>query len=138
MPIKPENRGRYPANWASEVRPRIQARAGDACEFCKVPNGAVGFRNHDGAFIPLPPEVTIGTVIKGVYRNKKIVKVFRIVCTTAHLEDERPENCEDDNLAFLCQYCHICYDAKRRKPGSKSNGEQQCPTNPQSPTSSTP
>src|SRR5690606_11581369 len=32
MPIRPENRDRYPANWATEIRPRILARAGNCCE----------------------------------------------------------------------------------------------------------
>jgi hypothetical protein len=31
MPIKPENRTRYPANW-SEIRAAILARAADCCE----------------------------------------------------------------------------------------------------------
>jgi hypothetical protein len=29
---------RYPANWFTEIRPRILARAGDQCERCGVPN----------------------------------------------------------------------------------------------------
>ena len=39
---------------------------------------------------------------------------IRVVCTTAHL-DHTPENCEDDNLKFLCQRCHNRYDIKHRK-----------------------
>lgn len=37
MPIKPENRHRYPADWPA-IRARILARAGNACEKCKAPN----------------------------------------------------------------------------------------------------
>lgn len=37
MPIKPENRGRYPADW-SEIRARILARSGHCCEQCRVAN----------------------------------------------------------------------------------------------------
>lgn len=40
MPIKPENRGRYPANW-KEIRAEILKRAGNKCEFCGVENYAV-------------------------------------------------------------------------------------------------
>lgn len=37
MPIKPENRHRYPKNWP-EIRERIRARSGNRCEWCGVPN----------------------------------------------------------------------------------------------------
>ncbi len=37
MPIKPENKARYPANW-KEIRAAILLRAHDCCEQCKVPN----------------------------------------------------------------------------------------------------
>ena len=88
MPIKPENRGRYPANWKSEIRPRILERAGDACEgspdypACRAENG----RAH--------PETG-----------------SRVVLTIAHL-DHTPENCADGNLRAWCQRCHLNYDRK--------------------------
>ena len=37
MPIKPENKLRYPANW-NEIRAAILERAGNCCEQCKVKN----------------------------------------------------------------------------------------------------
>jgi hypothetical protein len=37
MPIRPEDKNRYPKNWP-EIRERIKARAGDKCEWCGVPN----------------------------------------------------------------------------------------------------
>jgi 5-methylcytosine-specific restriction endonuclease McrA len=36
-PIRPENKGRYPANW-KEIRASILERAKHACEFCAIPN----------------------------------------------------------------------------------------------------
>jgi len=39
MPIKPENKGRYPADW-KRIRTAILERAGNCCEQCKVENGA--------------------------------------------------------------------------------------------------
>lgn len=36
----------------------------------------------------------------------------KIVLTVAHLHDPDPMNCEDDNLAALCQRCHTRLDAK--------------------------
>lgn len=96
MPIRPENRARYPANWRTEIRPAILARAGNRCEGspaypdCRVVNGEV----HP-------------------------VTGSRVVLTVAHL-DHTPENCAPGNLRAWCQRCHITYDApmkaaKRRK-----------------------
>ncbi len=41
MPIKPENRSRYPKNWLTEIRPSILKRAQNRCEFCGIPNYAI-------------------------------------------------------------------------------------------------
>lgn len=37
MPIKPENKKRYPANW-KEIRAAILKRACNRCEFCGIEN----------------------------------------------------------------------------------------------------
>ncbi len=37
MPIKPENKNRYPDNW-EEIRQRILKRAGNKCEICYIDN----------------------------------------------------------------------------------------------------
>jgi 5-methylcytosine-specific restriction endonuclease McrA len=37
MPIKPENKNRYPENW-KEIRQRILKRANNRCEFCGIEN----------------------------------------------------------------------------------------------------
>jgi len=88
MPIKPENRDRYPANWSTEVRPAILERARDRCEGspaypdCRARNGY--------------PHPVTGS---------------RVVLTIAHL-DHQPENCEPANLRAWCQRCHLTYDAE--------------------------
>jgi len=88
MPIRPENKSRYPANW-KEIRAAILQRANNRCEFC-------GVENHS-------------------YRlNEKTGKLARIVLTIAHL-DHTPENCDPSNLRALCQRCHNRYDAEHRK-----------------------
>lgn len=48
MPIKPENRGRYPTNW-KEIRAAILERADNKCEFCGIENYAV----RDGSRVVL-------------------------------------------------------------------------------------
>lgn len=40
MPIKPENKKRYPANW-KQIRADILKRAFNCCEFCGIPNHVV-------------------------------------------------------------------------------------------------
>ncbi len=46
MPIKAENRARYPAHWA-DLRRAILDRAGHRCEQCRVPNHAWRLANTD-------------------------------------------------------------------------------------------
>lgn len=82
MPIKPENKARYPKNW-KEIRARILARAKHVCEWpdCGAVNG-----------------------------NPNPVTGSKVVLTIAHL-DHTPENCDDSNLRAWCQRCHLRYDA---------------------------
>lgn len=97
MPIRPENKARYPKNW-KEIRAAILKRAGNHCEFCGVPNHVLR-RNGQG-------------------------KEVKIVLTIAHL-DHQPENCDPENLRALCQRCHNQYDASHRaetRRMTKSNG----------------
>lgn len=99
MPIRPENRSRYPAHW-SEIRAEILARAENACEGsprfpdCRAANGAA--HPHTGS---------------------------RVVLTIAHL-DHQPENCEPANLRAWCQRCHNTYDAPMRAAGRRNRTAQ--------------
>ena len=89
MPIRPENRPRYPKDWAA-IRAAILARAGNCCEGspaypdCRAENGR--------------PHPVTGSIV---------------VLTIAHL-DHTPENCEPTNLKAWCQRCHNKYDAPHR------------------------
>lgn len=95
MPIRAENRHRYPSDWKT-IRAAILARAGNRCEGsplwpdCRAENG-------------LPHPVT-GS---------------RVVLTIAHL-DHTPENCDPANLRAWCQRCHNAYDAAMRAAGRKA------------------
>jgi hypothetical protein len=117
MPIKPENKGRYPANW-KDIRASILARAKDCCEQCKVPNGeriargAGVFENtyqmNDATVRSADNGESYGKVRMSEYEVKNMVD---IVLTIAHL-DHVPENCAPENLKALCQRCHLRYDAQ--------------------------
>lgn len=89
MPIKPENRARYPKDW-KEISARIRfERAEGICEFCRE-------AEHG------KPHPITGSIV---------------VLTTAHL-DHTPEHCDDDNLAAMCQKCHLTYDALHHRINS--------------------
>lgn len=41
MPIKPENKNRYPKDWKTRIRPDILKRANNKCEFCGIENYSI-------------------------------------------------------------------------------------------------
>lgn len=119
MPIKPENRGRYPTDW-KQIRERILARAGHCCERCKAPNLTMiarGEGRHVGTYMTDDAEVIDADTgeILGRCRmsDYQLGHMVRVVLTIAHL-DHTPENCADDNLRAWCQRCHLAYDAEHR------------------------
>jgi len=85
MPIKPENRKRYPDDWKLRSYFVRFVRAGNMCEWC-------GARNYE-------PHPKTGS---------------KVVLTAAHVYDHRPEAASLLNLAALCQKCHNGHDAKMR------------------------
>lgn len=106
MPIRPENKALYPANWR-EISHRIRfERAGGRCEGCGVEN----YQPH--------PETG-----------------SRVVLTVAHL-DHDPRNCDgmdtggpmlpanESNLRAWCQRCHNSYDAANRRRGIRERANE--------------
>ena len=96
MPIRPENRARYPKDWP-EISRRIRFdRAGGQCEFeidgvrCEAKHGE--------------PHPDTGA---------------KVVLTVAHL-DHQPENNDEGNLKAACQRCHNRYDAPMRREGVRA------------------
>lgn len=97
MPIKPENKKLYPANWR-EISNRIRFdRAGGVCEWegCGAQHG-------------LPHPLT---------RSK-------VCLTVAHL-DHNPSNCAETNLKAYCQLHHLRYDAKHHAETSRETRKQK-------------
>jgi len=100
MPIKPENKGRYPKDWRT-ISLAIRDRAEWRCE-CE---GECGRGKHYGRC-----------------PNKQNEPAFdslkNVILTVSHL-DHQPENCDPSNLKAMCQACHLAYDkehhAKSRK-----------------------
>lgn len=96
MPIKPENRDRYPKDW-KQIVARIRERSGNRCEGspahpdCRAENGK--------------PHPVTGSIV---------------VLTTAHL-NHTPEDCRLENLKHWCQRCHLRYDLHRHKANAYAN-----------------
>lgn len=109
MPIRPENRSRYPKNWDEISRGIKFVRAEGRCE-CR---GECG-RPHDHLFygrcINLHGRPAHGTG-------------SRVVLTTAHL-DHQPENCDPSNLRAMCQGCDLHHDREHHAQTCKSRSHQ--------------
>lgn len=105
MPIKAENRDKYPKNWATEIRPAILERAGHRCERCGVPDRSYRLAGFDQwTFDPMVADEWSGSGRKPA----------RVVLTIAHVSDPDPANCDPGNLQALCQRCHNTLDAPMR------------------------
>lgn len=99
MPIKKENKKRYPFNW-QEISYRIRfVRAKGACEWpeCGAVHGSFIFRNPGNKESFFTVTVEHPTAIQ-------------VVLTVAHL-NHQPEDCRDENLMALCQFHHLKLDA---------------------------
>lgn len=159
MPIDYKN---YPPNWKTEIRPRIMARAGEVrdkdgkitteacCEWCGIKNKI--WASYLGPYVK---DLWAGDIYKytGELPHSKLEltheiswhlsdwngdKGRRIILTIAHILPDKM-NCEDSNLAALCQRCHLNYDrdhhkanareTRRKKKGMKELFEVENKTN---------
>jgi len=90
MPIKPENRARYPRDWDA-IALAVKVAAGWCC---------VGS--------PAYPDC------RAAHGEAHPVTGAPVVLTVAHL-DHQLENCDRANLRAWCQRCHNTYDAPHRR-----------------------
>jgi len=130
MPIKPENRSRYPANW-SVIREQILTRACYRCECCGAPQYAVGqwiedrfmLARGNAYYDQLQYALVYGSARETADHlnasEQPAVKYIVIVLTIAHL-DHTPENCDPANLRAWCQRCHLRYDAEHHATNARA------------------
>lgn len=103
---------RYPKDWKAISR-RVREQAGNKCQWCGVPNGVIGYRDTKGVFHELDEGAIDTAILDGL-------RVTKIVLTVAHLGVPKPDgsvgdkhdkhDVRDENLAALCQKCHLGYD----------------------------
>lgn len=98
MPIRPENRDRYPADWPAISWTIRWIRALGRCE-CRGECADVA--TWHGA----EPHARCGAINGRVNPRTGAT----VVLTTAHL-DHTPENVHPANLRAMCQACHLRYD----------------------------
>jgi hypothetical protein len=114
VPIRPENRSRYPDDWrAISARIRFD-RAGGRCECL----GECGSRHHADLLALIEAALEAGADVYGENTDPRCPARHghvhpwtgaQVVLTTAHL-DHVPEHCDDENLRAMCQSCHLNYD----------------------------
>lgn len=113
---------RYPPNWR-EISLAIRKREQNRCKWCGIENGLLGYRDKQGRFW------TDAELNEAEYLSEKDrlctedggnLRRVRIVLTVAHLGTALPNGAPGDkhdkldvrpeNLAALCQRCHLNYD----------------------------
>ena len=137
MPIRPENKKRYPKDWNLRRRFIIEHRAKRRCEWCGVDQYAVGHR-IDGTFHYAKGNYYLDSrgYTKSFKEAKAVADYYNkhekpehknivIVLTIAHIHDDRPEAASLLNLAALCQQCHNRHDVKARQRRRKQRQRSQ-------------
>ena len=120
MPIRESEKARYPENWP-DISRRIRDREGNRCKWCQVPNGARICRLiADPAQWALGLDVAMGTRGPLDLWHDPIT----IVLTCAHL-DHVPEHNSPENLAALCQRCHLRYDARHHAASARETRDRR-------------
>jgi hypothetical protein len=125
MPIRPENRDRYPADWPALSLSIRDGRAGWQCE-C---HGECATRGYGRRACLSEDEAEAG------YNGREGTAPWprcqarqgypsrtgaRVVLTVAHLDDT-PENCDPENLRAFCQACHLAYDTRLHRANREAS-----------------
>lgn len=129
MPIKPENRTRYPTDW-KQISWTIKERARWKCQHpgCRAKQYSVGrwFSDSNGVFTwkshadyasnytearQFAAEYSYALFGDGPADQSPVIV---IVLTVAHL-NHQPEDCRPENLAAMCQRHHLAHDREHHK-----------------------
>jgi hypothetical protein len=102
MPIRPENKPRYPATWPALVA-AAQARSGNRCE-C---TGQCGLAHPGGR-------------CAAVHRGKHPDTGNMVILTLAHFTGVPLESVDIGQMFYACQRCHNRYDGPARRAGIRA------------------
>lgn len=123
MPVQKQFRSYYLSlEWRKTTRPRILARAGNRCERCRVPNYTTVKRSAGGTWFDITVSWKEG--VRRTWRDRQGLPVKRpwharvrkvgIVLAVCHL-NHTPGDDRDENLAALCQWCHLTHDREHHR-----------------------
>lgn len=115
----PMDRKKYPKDWPEISRRIRMERAKSCCEWCGVPNYA--YRDRQSL-----KWVTAADFIRwrdGDPEPFDLMAATLVVLTVAHLGVDKPDgtpgdkrdtmDCREENLAALCQRCHLNFDRQQ-------------------------
>lgn len=129
MPIRPENKARYPKDW-KDISLRIRKRARKRCE-CRGECGLDHFEEMDTHYGRDYTDNGRNQPDRCMARNYEphYHTGSKVILTTAHL-DHTPENCADTNLKAMCQRCHLRMDrhihaANRKETHARKKAENR-------------
>lgn len=129
MPIKPENKARYPKDWKA-ISLQVKERASFMCQH-------PGCTTRQYAFGQWHPEPSggkrwhwwgTGATWKEARRMAAEAddaagndgpKPIVIVLTVAHL-NHQPEDCRPENLAAMCQRHHLAHDLQHHQANAQA------------------
>lgn len=131
MPI---DYSQYHPKWSLISRLIRHHRAKNKCEWCSIGNGTVIKRLNGGAF-RLPCSTDWDMIHSRIrHGNSSMTESLKyhgfskIVLTVAHIDHDKTNN-RFNNLAALCQKCHLSHDIKQhvenRKYGRNWKGPHQ-------------
>jgi hypothetical protein len=131
MPIKTENRARYPKDWPA-ISIAAKERAGWKCQHpgCKARQYSIGIWHrrdggqHEWAEQYAPPATyaearTVAAEAWWEVQHLGGEKLTIIVLTVAHL-NHQPEDCRPENLAAMCQRHHLAYDHDHHRANAQA------------------
>lgn len=127
----PMHRHKYPPEW-SAISLAVRTEAGWCCEWCGAPHKAVIERLESGDFYELDwiteTDGSVVTTDRLTWDRLRFHGLTRVILTTAHL-DRDPSNNARENLAALCQRCHLRHDIHQhitnRRYGRNHTREEQ-------------
>jgi hypothetical protein len=129
MPISRENRPRYPAEWP-DIRASVRTRATAAdgvtrCERCCKPDRTHVLCAWDGSGRWLDDTTWRGPDGQPAAAPELgCLHLTKVVLTVAHL-DHRPEHNAPQNLACLCQGCHLRHDRRLHSARRRQNHQRR-------------
>jgi hypothetical protein len=142
----PMNIKLYPENWKKVISPECRARAGNKCEWCGKPNGQVVKVGTKGiwqnpetgewwkpaTYKVVSGQLTLMEIGMQVPAPPKPWRNLKVVLTVAHLGVSLPDgspgdktnkmDCRPENLAALCQYCHLLFDVDEHQARARNAG----------------